>query len=104
MKILATLTLILALAVSGLGYVVYEQAKDINTLYLGMSGIDQRVDMQGQVLMSHKKAILGLRTNQKESDKTLVALYLYLKALGEESSPKSESNAYVHSKDQLRIQ
>lgn len=103
MKIFATVTLLLALALGGLGYVEYKQTQVINALNLQMSALAQEVDTQHRALASHKKAILGLRSDQKQADKILLGLLLFLKAQESEPSPKSEQNRYT-TNSQLRIQ
>lgn len=95
MKILAILTLLLALGFGCLGYTEYGQSLELNFLKTQMSGMTQELDAQHQGLLSQKKVILGLRSSQKQSDKVLVEMYLYLKAQEQGSSPKTESNAYV---------
>ena len=95
MKILSTLTLLLALAVGCLGYADYRQAQGITLLNLQMSALTQQVEAQHQALLSHKKSILGLKTSQKQSDRALVAVILFLKSEEPDSSPKTEPNTYA---------
>jgi hypothetical protein len=95
MKILATVTLLLALAAGGLGYVNYRQTQSINTLNLQMSTLGAEVVSQHQAMLSYKKAIISLRSNQKQSDQAVVAILLYLKSQESDSSPKTEPNTYA---------
>lgn len=99
MKTLATVTLLLALAVGCLGYVDYVEAQAISVLTLQMSALNEEVVSQHQALLTHKKAIIGLRAGQKQEDKALVAILLYLKS---EDSPKSEPNSYDRSRLKVR--
>lgn len=92
MKILATLTLLLALAVGCLGYVNYRQDQDISTLTTQMSALTEEVDIQHRALLSHKKAILSLRSDEKKTRSVVLGMLLYLKS---EDTPKSEQNSYA---------
>ena len=95
MKILAALTRILLLAVGSLGYLDYQQSRDINLLQVQMSALTQEVVVQHAALVSQKKAIVSLRSDQK---KIMGVLVLLMQSLEPDSSPKSEQNSYTRSR------
>lgn len=94
MKILAALTLILLLAVGSLGYIDYRQVQDINVLQIQISALTQEVVGQHAALVSQKKAIIDLRSDQKKITEILA---LIIQSLEPDSSPKSEQNSYTRS-------
>ncbi len=96
MKILSSLVVFLALVIGSLGYVEYQQVQYIKGLQTQVSILSGEVLAERSALVSHKKAIQSLRSEEKDTRSAVVLLITALQA-AESDPPSKQSDSYMRS-------
>jgi hypothetical protein len=97
LKILSSLLVLLALVIGGLGYVEYRQIQDIKGLQTQVSILSGEALAEHAALVSHKKAIQGLRSEEKDTRSAVVLLITAFQSIESDQTPSKEPNSYTRS-------
>jgi len=94
LKKLWTALLLLAIFACGLGYADYQQYREVSTLQVQVTDLTTEVLVQQLALVSQKKAIVQLRSNQKIIEQVLLKVVEALQSAEPEPHGPSQ-NSYV---------